>query len=43
MWLFIAGATTTGQVAPSAAVVTSESAMPCARRAIVFADAGATT
>ncbi len=41
MWLFIAGATTSGQVAASAALVRRLSARPWASLAIVFADAGA--
>ncbi len=43
MWLFIAGATTTGQVAASAALVSRLSARPWASLAIVLALAGATT
>ena len=38
---FIAGATITGQLAPSAALVSRLSASPWASLAIVFADAGA--
>ncbi len=41
MWLFIAGATSTGQVAASAALVSRLSARPWASLAIVFALAGA--
>src|SRR5690348_12948559 len=41
--LFIAGATTTGQVAARAADVSRLSASPCASLAIVLADAGAIT
>ena len=41
MWLFIAGATRTGQVAASAAEVSRLSARPWASLAIVFALAGA--
>ena len=43
MWLFIAGATITGQVAASAALVSRLSAWPPASLASVFADAGAMT
>jgi hypothetical protein len=43
MWLFIAGATSSGHVAASAALVRRLSARPAASLAIVFADAGATT
>ena len=41
MWLFIAGATSTGHVAASAALVSRLSARPWASFAIVFALAGA--
>ena len=41
MALFIAGATSTGQVAASAALVSRLSASPAASLAIVLADAGA--
>ena len=41
MWLFIAGATSTGQVAASAQLVRMLSASPAASLAIVFAEAGA--
>jgi hypothetical protein len=41
MWLFIAGATSTGQVAASAAPVSRLSASPPASLAMVLADAGA--
>ena len=41
MWLFIAGATTSGQVAASAALQRRLSARPWASLAIVFAEAGA--
>jgi hypothetical protein len=41
MWLFIAGATSTGQVAASAAEVSRLSARPWASLAIVLALAGA--
>ena len=41
MWLFIAGASASGQVAASAAVVTRLSAWPWASFASVFALAGA--
>ena len=43
MWLFIAGATTSGAVLASAAEVSRLSARPWASFASVFADAGATT
>ena len=41
MWLFIAGATSTGQVAASAQLVSRLSARPWASLAIVLAEAGA--
>ena len=41
MWLFIAGATSTGQDAASAALVSRLSAWPWASLAMVLADAGA--
>ena len=41
MWLFIAGATTTGQVAASAQLLNRLSASPWASFASVFAEAGA--
>jgi hypothetical protein len=43
MWLFIAGETTSGDVAASAALLTRLSASPWASLARVFADAGAMT
>ena len=42
MWLFIAGASTSGAVQASAALVSRLSARPCASFASVLADAGAT-
>ena len=41
IWLFIAGATISGQVAASAQLVSRLSARPCASLAIVLAEAGA--